>query len=95
MVSIPKTTPKSYIEGVFWGWGICPKQHNLKPPPFISYVFGGKSAPSSTTSSILRLGKIPDTYYLYPNYPNLNQNYLNPRYPISNLDSIFYYLKLV
>jgi len=44
---------------------------------------------------IVSLGKLPHTHYLYPNYPDLNPNYPNPRYSILNLDSNFDYPKLV
>jgi hypothetical protein len=38
----------------------------------------------------ISLGKILDTYYPYPNYPNPDPNYLNPSYSIPNSDSEFW-----
>ena len=45
--------------------------------------------------SCVRLGKLPDTHYPYPNYPDPDPNYPNLRYPILNSDSDFDYPKLV
>jgi hypothetical protein len=34
-----------------------------------------------------RVGKIPDTQFLNPNYPNPDPKYPNPKYPITISDS--------
>jgi hypothetical protein len=41
----------------------------------------------------LSLGKIHDTHYPYPKYPNPDPNYPNLRYPILNSDSNLDYAK--
>jgi hypothetical protein len=38
-------------------------------------------------AATISLGKIPDTHYPYPKYPNPYPNYPNPRYLILNSDS--------